>query len=238
MRPAALAFVGALLCGCGAAADTREPLVVLAAASLTATVTELEAVYEREHADVDVRLSFAGSQVLVSQLREGAPADVVVTADEPSLQSVAALVDPPVIVARNRLAIVTAPGDPLRLTSLAALARPRTTVVLAGPTVPVGRAARAALAAAGVTVRPASEEPDARAVVARVRLGEADAGIAYATDLQTPDVSGTPLPGTSNSYPAAVVRDAAHRDEGARFVAFLRSPQAQAVLAAAGYLPP
>ncbi|MDP3714074.1 MAG: molybdate ABC transporter substrate-binding protein [Mycobacteriales bacterium] len=238
MRTAVLALAGVLLTGCGGAADDREPLVVLAAASLTATFTELEAVYEREHSDVDVQVSFAGSQVLVSQVREGAPADVVVTADEPSLQSVAGLVGPPVVVARNRLALVTAPSNPKGLTTLADLARPGTTVVLAGPNVPVGKAARAALAAAEVVVRPVSEEPDVKAVVARVRLGEADAGIAYVTDLRTPEIAGTPLPGTSNAYPAAAVLGATHQEEGERFVAFLVSAPAQAVLAAAGFLPP
>lgn len=238
MRAAALALAGALLCACGGGADDREPLVVLAAASLTASLDELEQAYEREHADVDVRLSFAGSQVLVSQLRQGVPADVVVTADEPTLRTVAALVGPPVLVARNQLALVTAPGNPRGIRSLADLARAGTTVVLAGPTVPVGRAARAALSAARVDVRPVSEEPDAGAVVARVRLGEADAGIAYVTDLRGPDVAGTPLPGTSTTYPAAPVLDSAHREQADRFVAFLRSAPAQEVLRAAGFLPP
>jgi molybdate transport system substrate-binding protein len=239
----ALLLLTVLLAACGddgrsEAAVEREPLVVLAAASLTGTFTELEKTYEADHADVDVQLSFAGSQVLVSQVREGAPVDVLVTADEATLQTVSTLVGSPTLIAQNQLAIVTAPGNPKEITTLTDLATPGTTVVLAGPRVPVGKAARAALAAAKVVVRPVSEEPDVKAVVSRVRLGEADAGIAYVTDLRTPDVAGTPLPGTSNAYPAAAVLGATHRDGGERFVAFLTGAAAQGVLQAAGFLPP
>ena len=241
--PVALLLLTVLLAACGddgrpAATVEREPLVVLAAASLTGPFTELEKAYEQAHPAVDVQLSFAGSQVLVSQVREGAPADVLATADEATLQTVSTLVGSPALIAQNQLAIVTAPGNPKGIAALADLARPGVTVVLAGPKVPVGKAARAALAAEKVVVRPVSEEPDVKAVVSRVRLGEADAGIAYVTDLRTPDVAGTPLPGTSNAYPAAAVLGATHREEGERFVAFLTGTAAQAFLRAAGFLPP
>lgn len=240
MKRLALALLVTLTaCGGGDPGTTeREPLVVLAAASLTSTFNELETRYEAEHPGVDVQLSFAGSQVLVSQVREGAPADVLVTADEATLQSVSTLVGTPTVVARNQLAIVTVAGNPRGITTLSDLARPGTKVVLAGPKVPVGKAARAALLAAGVTVRPVSEEPDVKAVVARVRMKEADAGIAYVTDIRDPDVSGTPLPGTSNRYPAARVLSSQRSAEADRFVVYLTSPTAQSVLRAAGFQPP
>ncbi len=224
-------------CGDGDTA-TRTPLVVLAAASLTESFAALETAYESAHTDVDVRLSFAGSQVLAAQVREGAPADVLVTADEATMHAVAGELETLAVIARNQLAIVTAAGNPKGITRLSDLARPDVTVVLAGPKVPVGKAARSALAAAGVVVKPVSEEPDVKAVVSKVRLGEADAGIAYVTDVRGTEVAGSPLPGTSNSYPAAVLRSAPHAAAARAFVAFLTSASAQRVLGGFGFLPP
>ena len=244
-----LALAAALLvsaCGGTGAASTADdpaagPVTVFAAASLTEVFTALGERYEQQHPGAEVTFSFAGSQALVAQVQQGAPADVLATADEKS----AAVVRPelaadPVVLARNRLALVTEPGDPRGVTTLADLAAPGLKVVLAGPTVPVGKAARAALAAAGVTVRPVSEEPDVKAVLQKVRLGEADAGIVYATDLVAAGdaVSGTPLPGVSNAYPAAVLADAPHPEAAAAFLDLARSPDGLELLTRAGFLPP
>ena len=229
-----------LLPACSADPEPQ-PLVVFAAASLTDAFTELGRQYERAHPGERVTFSFAGSQSLVAQVQQGAPADVVATADAASAQSLAAQLDGAAqVLARNRLAIVTAPGDPLGLQTLADLAPSSVKVVLAGPSVPAGRAARAALDEAGVTVRPVSEEPDVRAVVQRVALGEADAGIAYVTDVRAgdADVDGTPLPGISNEYPAGVVRASARRDRARAFLDLALSPQGRDVLASYGFLPP
>ncbi len=214
---------------------------MFAAASLTEVFTELGAVYEQQHPGADVTFSFAGSQSLVAQIEQGAPADVLATADEKSAESVrSALAADPVVLARNRLAVVVERGNPLRLTSLADLQRPGLKVVLAGPTVPAGKAARAALTAAGVTVRPVSEELDVKAVLQKVRLGEADAGIVYATDVRAAgtDVTGLPLPGVSNAYPAAVLRDIPHEAAAQAFLALAASPEGRAVFARFGFLPP
>lgn len=232
----ALLVVALLLAGCGE--REREPLVVLAAASLAEALESLEVDYEQDHPDLDLQLSFAGSQVLAAQVRDGAPADVLVTADTDTLAALGPLVGPPTTVARNALAIITAPGNPRAITTLADLAEAGTTVVLAGPSVPVGRAARAALAEAGVVLEPVSDEPDVRAVVSRVRLGEADAGIAYATDLRDPGVEGTVLASTSTTYPAAVVAASERTEQAAAFVAFLASPTGREALGDAGLLPP
>ena len=223
------------------AAPAPEPLRVFAAASLTDAFHELGREYERAHPGESVTFSFAGSQTLVAQVQQGAPADVVATADAASGQALAAELDGPAqVVARNRLAIVHAPGDPLGLDDLADLARPSVKVVLAGPSVPAGRAARSALEEAGVQVRPVSEEPDVRAVVQRVALGEADAGIVYVTDLRAADaeVDGTELPGVSNEYPAGVVRDSAQRDRARAFLDLALSERGRAVLSSYGFLPP
>lgn len=217
------------------------PVTVFAAASLTEVFQDLGSAFTKAHPGAAVTFSFAGSQSLVAQVQQGAPADLLATADEKSAASVRAdLATDPVVLARNRLALVTEKGDPLHLNGLADLARPGVKVVLAGPTVPAGKAARKALAAAGVRVHPVSEELDVKAVLQKVRLGEADAGIVYVTDLQAAGgaVTGYALPGVSNSYPAAVVRGAAHPQAAAAFLALARSPEGRAVFARHGFLPP
>jgi molybdate transport system substrate-binding protein len=253
VRRALLALLLALLLvlpACGSGTDDTSsggtdpaavPLTVFAAASLTESFTELGRGFEASHPGAEVTFSFAGSPSLVAQLQAGAPADVVVTADERSTVSLAAELDgEPVVLARNRLAIVTEPGDPKRLTTLAALAGPGVKVVLAQQSVPAGKAARAALTAAGVTVKAVSEEPDVKAVVSKVRLGEADAGIAYVTDLRAAGaaVSGTELPGGTNAYPGGVLEQAAQPVAARTFLEYVAGPDGRAVLERFGFLPP
>jgi molybdate transport system substrate-binding protein len=215
-----------------AATPKADKVLVFAASSLTKVFTAEGKAFQASHPGATVTFSFAGSQSLVAQLAQGAPADVLATADATSMS--AARLTGARVFARNRLAIITAPGNPQHLLTLTDLARPGLRLVLGGPTVPVGRAARTALAAAHVQVHPRSLEQDVKGVVTKVRLGEADAGIAYATDV-TADVAGVPLPGISNSYLIAVVRPTA----GSRdFVDFVLSTAGQAILRAAGFLPP
>ncbi|MDP9496246.1 MAG: substrate-binding domain-containing protein, partial [Actinomycetota bacterium] len=139
-RPAAAALLAGLLllsaCGRTAAAPgAPRPLTVFAAASLTDVLRDLGALYERQPPGSRVTFSFAGSQSLVAQVQQGAPADVVVTADTTSADAVAGqLAGPARVLARNRLAIVTAPGDPERLRTLRDLARPGVRVVPDAPT--------------------------------------------------------------------------------------------------------
>jgi molybdate transport system substrate-binding protein len=233
------AVLGALVliaaCGSGNDSTSSTRLVVFAASSLTQAFTDIGKAYEQSHRGTTVTFSFAGSQSLVAQIRQGAPADVLATADTGSMAA-AGLSDARVI-ARNRLAVITAPGNPKGVHTLADLGRPGLRVVLAGPTVPAGKAATKALADARVGVRPRSLESDVKGVVTKVRLGEADAGIAYATDLRSAGgaVDGTPLTPISNSYPIAVVRPGS---EASAFVTFVLSPAGQAVLASFGFLPP
>lgn len=242
----ALAVAAVLpLAGCGAGPpDTGSgtgTVTVFAAASLTESMSELGRAFEATRPGVTVQTSFAGSQTLVAQVQQGAPADLVVTADEASLAQLADELDgPPEIVARNALSIVVEPGNAEQVRTLADLGRPGLAVVLAGPDVPVGASARAALNSAGVQVRPVSEEPDVKAVLAKVRLGEADAGIVYRTDVTAASdtVDGIALPGVSNSYPAAVVRGAGSLDLAQALLGFLLSPDGQRILASFGFLPP
>ena len=216
-------------------------LTVLAASSLTKVFTAEGAAYEKAHRGAHVSFSFAGSQTLVAQVAQGAPADVLATADTSSIATVTAeLNGEPRVFARNRLAVITGAGNPRHLGTLADLAKPGVKVVLAGPTVPVGKAAAKALAAAGVRLAPVSLEQDVKGVVTKVRLGEADAGIAYVTDLKAANgsIAGTPLRGISNSYPAAILKASKAPDAAEAFIDFVLSPAGQSILAAAGFLPP
>jgi molybdate transport system substrate-binding protein len=234
-------LLSALLAGCGSSGSPasssakQRTVTVFAASSLTAAFTAAGKVFESTHAGVHVRFSFAGSQALVAQLKQGAPADVLATADTTSMAD-AGFSDARVF-ARNRLAIITEKGNPKHVASLRDLARKNLRVVLAGPKVPVGKAAAKALAAAHVTVKPVSLEQDVKGVVTKVRLGEADAGIAYVTDLKAAAgaIDGTALPSITNSYPVAVVKNGT---DATAFADFLLSAEGQRVLASYGFLPP
>jgi molybdate transport system substrate-binding protein len=166
--------LGLLLAGCagddaGSAGPDGE-LVVFAAASLTDALGALADVFE-ERTGVPVLLNLAGSQTLATQLVEGAPADVFVSADAAQMDVVASaglLAGAPVTAATNRLAIAVEAGNPLGVTGLEDLARPELVVVLPAESVPAGRYAREVLSHAGVDVRPASLEQSVRAALARV----------------------------------------------------------------------
>jgi molybdate transport system substrate-binding protein len=181
--------------------------------------------------------SFAGSQDLVAQIANGAPADVIATADATTMGAVASqLVAPAQVFARNRLVIVTARGNPHHVRTLADLANRKLAVVLADPTVPAGKYAAQALMAAHVTVHAKSLELEVRSVLTKVELGEADAGIVYATDALAGKgkVSAVPIPGG----PVASYEIGALDSAGRAFVDLVLSAQGQAVLLHYGFLAP
>jgi molybdate transport system substrate-binding protein len=233
---ALLAVFVATACGGSGKPAKRTTITVFAAASLTDAFTVEASAYEKQ-SGVHVRLSFAGSQDLVAQLNQGAPADAVATADTATLGKLTVhLAGASRVFARNRLVIVTAAGNPKHLRGAADLARRNLVVVLAAPTVPAGKYAAQALHAAHITVHARSLEDNVRGVLTKVELGEADAGIVYATDAKSAGakVSTVALPTSPiASYPAAAVGAA-----GQPFVDFLDSVAGQAILARYGFLPP
>ncbi|MFJ3161131.1 molybdate ABC transporter substrate-binding protein [Streptomyces kanasensis] len=227
--------------GTKGAGDVR--LTVLAAASLTDVFATAGAAYERSHPGTEVTFSFAGSQELVAQVRQGAPADVLVTADTKSMESVRGETGTPAVIARNRLVIAVAEGNPRGVDALEDLGDPKLKVVLAAPEVPAGKYSAKVLDARGVTVTPVSQEPNVRAVLSKVELGEADAGLVYRTDTESArdKVDAVAVPDDRNavaSYPAATLKGSDDAGAAAAFVAWLSGPEAQRILRDAGFQQP
>lgn len=231
-------------------------ITVLAAASLTDAFREIGAAFEAAHPGAGVDFSFAGSQQLATQVREGVPADLVAFAGMAPMDQLvsegAIDADAPSRFAGNRLAIAVPADNPAALADLADLARPGLKLVLAAPEVPVGRYAAELLDkaatlpgypsdfAAAVGANAVSYEDDVRSVLGKVALGEADAGIVYQSDLRAAGdtVLGIEIPREANipaTYPLAPLREAARPDLAQAFAAFVLAPEGQAILARHGF---
>ncbi|MFD3717192.1 molybdate ABC transporter substrate-binding protein [Streptomyces sp. NPDC058674] len=215
-------------------------LTVLAASSLTDVFTTAGAAYEKSHPGTKVTFSFAGSQELAAQVKQGAPADALVTADTRTMDGLTAEVNTPSVIAKNRLVIAAGKGNPFKIDDLKDLADSKIKVVLAAPQVPVGRYSKEILDRQGVPVKPVSQEPNVRAVLSKVELGEADAGLVYKTDsAKSGDkVVAVDIPDDQNavaSYPAASLKQSENAEAAAAFVAWLTGPEAQKILQDAGF---
>ena len=234
-------LLGIVVVACGGAATqvTKATAVsgsvtVFAASSLTDALTQAGEALMKRHAGTNFVFSFGSSSTLATQIANGAPAAIFASADEVNMQKIvdAKLTDGgPSFFASNRLAIAVAPGNPKKVTSLADLGRTSLVVVLAAPAVPAGRYALDSLAKAGVSVTPASQELDARSVLNKVALGEADAGIVYVTDVLSAGtrVSGVDIPEQHQvvvRYPIAGCERAKNPALAREFVAFLVSDEA------------
>lgn len=223
--------------------DGRRGLTVLAAASLTEVFESLREPVALLHTNATPVFSFGSSTTLVAQVQQGVEADVIATADEESmarLESAGMLDEPSQVFALNQLAIVVEPGNPRNVQGLPDLARADLKVVLAADEVPAGAYARRALDAANVEVQPVSLEEDVKAVVSKVSLGEADAGIAYVTDAKAARsaVDTVPIPEEHNvvaRYPIAVLEDAPNRNDAEDFVALVLSEDGRRALREAGF---
>lgn len=235
----ALAVAG---CGGGGGEPT---LTVFGASSLTDALGR----YGESFAGAKVRSSFAGSDELAAQVKQGARADVFASADTeyPAELHREGLVEKPVVFARNRLVVVTPRDGSVK--SLADLARPGTKIVIGDPGVPVGAYAREVLGRlpaarqAAVLENVRSEEPEVTAILAKVTSGAADAGFVYVTDAKTAagEVRTVPIPlrlQPEVAYAAAVVRDGGNREAARRYLQGLLHGQGAADLHQAGFLPP
>ncbi|UZJ32637.1 molybdate ABC transporter substrate-binding protein [Streptomyces endophytica] len=218
-------------------------LTVLAASSLTDVFKKAAAVYEKEHQGTKVNFSFAGSQELAAQVKQGAPADALVTADTKTMDGLKADTGTPTVIAHNRLVIVTGEGNPKKVHTLKDLTDSKLKVVLAAPEVPVGRYGKKVLDAQKLKVTPVSQEPNVRAVLSKVELGEADAGLVYKTDAASAPkkVDAVDIPDKQNAvaaYPAATLKTSKHAAAAAAFVKWLSTPEAQKILQDAGFQKP
>ncbi len=172
--------VGTALAGTARSAD--DPATVLAAASLAQVVPKI---------DPDARVSFGGSNQLAQQARQGFPFDVFLSASPTYTQALftEGLVRKPVAFATNSLVLIVPKGNPARIATIGDLARrPKLRLVVAGPRVPIGLYTREVLKRLGllrVLRKTVSLEPDVKGIVAKVALGEADAGFVYVTDVQS-----------------------------------------------------
>ena len=222
-------------------------LQVFAAASLTEAFTELGRRFEADHPEVTISFNFGSSTALAEQIIQGAPADVFASADESSMSKVvdAGAASDAVIIARNRLAILVEKENPKDIGGLADLGRSDVVFVVCAPEVPCGKYAEVALRAAGVTATPASLEQNVKAVVAKVALGEADAGIVYATDVKAAadraqgviiDIADDPA--LEARYPMAVTERSNQLALAQRWNDFVRGDAGQAVMAGFGFLAP
>jgi molybdate transport system substrate-binding protein len=253
--PGALLLAGVLaasLAACGPAGDAAPPagkasgagtLTVFAAASLKQTFGELARTFEQQHPGTKVALNFAGSSDLVTQITEGAPADVFASADTKNMDKLkaASLVDgKPENFATNVLTIAVPPDNPAGISSFTDLARPGTTVVVCAPQVPCGAATEKVEAAAGTTLAPASEESAVTDVLGKVVSGEADAGLVYVTDAKAAAgkvkaIAFDESAAAVNTYPIATVGSSMHKELAARFIDLVNGAEGRRVLAAAGF---
>ncbi|MDX1436561.1 MAG: molybdate ABC transporter substrate-binding protein [Anaerolineales bacterium] len=255
-------FLGALLAGCGLR-DSGPPsesrtLQVFAAASLAEAFQELGEVFSRDNPGIDVNFNFAGSQALARQISHGAPADIFASADEAQMQVAvdSGRIDAGSLrpFATNELVVAYPARNASGVEGLDDLAVPGLAIVLAAEEVPVGQYSleflwKASLAGYGEDFREhvldnvVSYEENVRAILSKVALDEADAGLVYRSDVlgdQANKVGYLTIPADLNVvavYPVAPLRDSSLHAEGEDFIEFLLSPAAQEILASHGFGP-
>lgn len=260
---AGLSLVLALSAGSPSQARTTpaippRTLQVFAAASLSDAFTEIGRLFERLHPGMAVRFNFAGSQQLATQIEQGASADVFASADERWMSHArdsGLLAGETAVFAHNRLVVIVPKTNPAHIQRLQDLARGGIKLVLGADAVPVGHYSRTVLHnlssdpafagdyGANVLRNVVSEEENVKSVVGKVQLGEADAGIAYRSDV-TPAVARflrvIEIPEGANilaSYPMSRVKDAREADAGRQFMALVLSPDGQQALRRSGLIP-
>jgi molybdate transport system substrate-binding protein len=244
-----LVVAGLVLAGCGSSGDDSTAgdgsLVVLGASSLTEAVGE----YAESFAGADVKTSFAGSDQLAAQIRQGAGADVFLSADTdyPAELFKEGLVEKPRRFAANAL-VIAVPADS-NLYSFSDLARPGTKIVIGDPSVPVGSYTRTVLERLPTAPREAilgnvrSEEPEVSSVIAKIEQGAADAGFVYVTDAESAGdaVKTIEIPADLQpevTYAGAVVADSGNPGAAEEFLDGLISGEGAEDLKRAGFLPP
>ena len=254
---AVAAVVGLAVAGCSSSDESASPtstsaadgggkLIVFAAASLKKSFTDIGEQFKTDNPGSDVEFSFAGSSDLVTQLTQGAPADVFASADTKNMDKAAQadlLEGDPVNFASNTLTIVTGPGNPKKVASFKDLAQPGLSVVVCAPQVPCGSATEKVEKATGVQLNPVSEESQVTDVLGKVSSGEADAGLVYVTDAQGAGdkVTAVAFPESAdavNTYPIAALKQSKQPELAQKFIEAVTGEAGQKALSAAGFAKP
>jgi molybdate transport system substrate-binding protein len=226
--------------------DLSGTLTVFAAASLTGVFNQLGDRLVQQNPGLDVRFNFAGSSQLATQLTQGAPADVFASANQTQMKVVtdAGLqAADPTVFTENVLEIAVPKGNPGHVTGLRDFANADLTLAVCAADVPCGAAAQQVFKAANVDAKPDTEEEDVKAALTKVQLGEVDAALVYATDVQAAgnDVEGIPFPEAEqaiNKYPICTLKSAPDPDAAQAFVDLVNSDEGQQALKAAGFRAP
>jgi molybdate transport system substrate-binding protein len=250
-----------LLAACrGSTQATQVPsaprtLTVYAAASLTDAFNEIGKAFEASHPGVTVNFSFAGSQILRAQIEQGAPADIFASANMTEMDTLVSEKEvdssSPQIFLTNQLIVILPPHNPANISALPDLSKSGLKIVLAASTVPAGNYALQVLdklnAQYGadfktkVLANVVSNETDVKQVVAKVQLGEADAGMVYVSDsVAAPTLQKITIPAHANviaKYPIAPLVSSKNADLAKRFIAYVLSSDGQATLKKWGFTP-
>ena len=245
---ASLLLVTAVACGrsttTSASGDSISgSLTVSAASSLQGAFTDIEAAFTKAHPGVNVTINFAASSTLAQQIIAGAPVDVFASADTAVMTKVSdanLLNGPAITFATNSLEIIVRKGNPLKIASVSDLSKSGVIYVTCAPEVPIGKYSAQALQKAGVTLKPASLEPDVKGIVAKVAAGEADAGIVYSTDVLATKraTEGVVLPTDINvtaTYPIAALSTSHNLAAAQAWIAFVSGPLGQSILTSYGF---
>lgn len=247
-----------LLAGCGGQ-DEPVTLTVFAAASLTDAFTEAGQTFTAANPDVTVTFSFAGSQELATQIREGAPVDLFASANQTQMDAAIASGrinrTAPQIFVQNRLVVIVSNDNQAGINSLEDLAREGVQLLFAAAEVPVGQytldflgkaAASGAFPARyqdDVLANVVSYEQNVRAILTKISLGEGDAGVVYSSDVvgtEAENVLVLEIPDDLNTiaqYPIAPLNDSEQGAAAAAFINFILSAEGQAILAQYGFIP-
>jgi molybdate transport system substrate-binding protein len=226
-----------------AGASPRDVITIFAASSLTDPFEELGRAFEEDNPSVDVKFNFLSSSDLAAQIEQGSPADVFASADVPNMERVtdAGLAQgDSEVFAHNKLEIIVPPDNPADVRGLEDLSQDDLVVSLCNEECPAGRYALEIFDNAGVNIEADSFESEVKAVVTRVSLGEADAGIAYVTDTQAAEgeVVGVAIPDDLNveaTYPIVAFQDSPGAAQ--EFVELVLSEEGQSILMEYGFLP-
>ena len=229
----------------GSSSTVSGTVNVFAAASLREAFTKLGRQFEAAHPGVDVVFNFGPSSGLATQINQGAPADVFAAASTKNMDQVvnAGEADSGSNFASNAMQIVVPAKNPAGISVLSDLTRPGVKVALCQPAVPCGTTAAKVLSNAKLTLTPVTQEVDVKAVLAKVTLGEVDAGIVYVTDVLAADekAKGIEIPAEVNAstqYPIATLTRAPNKVAAQAFTDYVLSPNGAEVLAAARFAKP